>query len=168
MMTTTLHWVDGPWTGRLALAARPRGGEWLGDEIAAWRASGIDTVLSLLTTEEERDLDIANEQRESLAQQMKFISFPIPDREVPASEGSFNQLIERVDSDLATGGNVVVHCRQGIGRTGLVAACLLLKHGLTPETAVRTLSNARGIPVPETEQQRHWIDHYAESFAAAR
>jgi len=28
-MLTELHWVDGPWPGRLAVAARPRGGDWL-------------------------------------------------------------------------------------------------------------------------------------------
>ncbi len=35
MLGTTLYWVRGPWPGKLALAARPRGGEWLDDEIAA-------------------------------------------------------------------------------------------------------------------------------------
>ena len=57
-MATELHWVHGPWAGRLALAARPRGGDWLRDEILGWKRSGIDTVCSLLTKEEERDLDV--------------------------------------------------------------------------------------------------------------
>ena len=58
-MGTELHWVPGPWPGRLALAARPRGGDWLEDEMAAWKQSGVDTVFSLLTAAEEHDLDIA-------------------------------------------------------------------------------------------------------------
>ena len=53
-MWTELYWVDGPWLGKLALAARPRGGDWLEDEMANWRRAGIDTVLSLLTPEEEQ------------------------------------------------------------------------------------------------------------------
>jgi len=59
-MPTNLYWADGPWPGKLALAARPRGGDWLEDEIAAWRKAGADTVLSLLTPDEEQDLDLKN------------------------------------------------------------------------------------------------------------
>jgi len=168
MMSTKLHWVDGPWPGKLALAARPRGGEWLEDEIASWRGSGVDTVFSLLTGEEEQDLDITSERAEAQAHGMNFLSFPIPDRQVPASEGRFADAIEQLDMELASGKNVVVHCRQGIGRTGLVAACLLLTKGVAPETAVRRLSAARGAAVPETAEQRSWIDHYAESLAMPR
>jgi protein-tyrosine phosphatase len=126
----------------------PGGGDWLEDEIASWRGAGIDAVLSLLTPGEEHDLDLMAEQRETKAKGMEFISFPIPDREVPDSEAVMASALEELDRALSSGKNVVVHCRQGVGRTGLVAACLLVSKGLTPETAVRTLSAARGVPVP--------------------
>src|SRR5207253_1157392 len=74
-MWTKLHWVSGPWPGRLAVATRPRGGDWLEDEIASWRQAGIDTVFSLLTPEEERDLDLADEGHQVRAHGMKFESF---------------------------------------------------------------------------------------------
>jgi protein-tyrosine phosphatase len=61
----------------------------------------------------------------------------------------------------------VVHCRQGIGRTGLIAACLLVAQGAAPDAAVHNLSAARGLPVPETAEQRRWIDHYAATLAEA-
>ena len=54
MTGTELHWVDGPWPGKLAMAARPRGGEWLQDELEGWRLAGVHTILSLLTPEEAR------------------------------------------------------------------------------------------------------------------
>ena len=60
-MGTELHWVDGPWPGRLAIAARPRGGDWLEDEMAHWHHSGVDTVLSLLSPDEEHTLGLDNE-----------------------------------------------------------------------------------------------------------
>lgn len=164
-MSTELHWVDGPWPGKLAMASRPRGGDWLEDEMAAWRQAGIDTVLSLLTPEEARDLDLKREPQEVRTQGMKFASLPIPDREVPNSESEVSAALDRLDADLAAGRNVVIHCRQGIGRTGLVAACLLIAKGLTPEVAVKTLSAARGNQVPETTEQRRWIDHYAAVLA---
>jgi len=92
MMSTQLHWIDGPWPGKLALAARPRGGEWLDDEIQAWRRQGIGVVFSLLTPEEEDDLDIAAEASIARTHGMNFLSFPILDRQVPDSEPSFHRL----------------------------------------------------------------------------
>ena len=166
MMWTKLHWVDGPWPGKLALAARPRGGDWLEDEITSWQRGGVNTVFSLLTDEEEHDLDIAREEAVVQAHGMNFLSFPIPDRQVPDSESNLAKALDLLNGELAAGKNVVLHCRQGIGRTGLVAACLLLTKGIDPETAIRRLSAARGASVPETPEQRRWIDHYAESFAA--
>ncbi len=150
MSGTKLHWVDGRWPGKVALAARPRGGEWLDDEMAAWKRSGVDTILSFLTREEERDLDLLREARESHAHGMRFLSYPIPDRQVPSSESDLVQLLAELDAELSAGRNVVMHCRQGIGRTGLVAACLLVTKGVDPEVAVTRLSDARGIPLPET------------------
>ena len=51
-MWTTLYWIDGPWKGKLALSGRPRGGDWLKDEIAHWKQARINTVVLLLTPEE--------------------------------------------------------------------------------------------------------------------
>jgi len=167
-MWTELHWVVGPWPGKLALASRPRGGDWLGDEMAAWRGAGIGTVLSLLTPEEEADLDLKQEGREVEAYGMRFASLPIPDRQVPNSESEVSAVLDRMEADLTAGKNVVVHCRQGVGRTGLVAACLLVSKGVTPDSAVKTISAARGNPVPETVEQRRWIDHYAAILAGAK
>lgn len=167
-MATQLHWVDGPWRGRLALASRPRGGDWLEDEIAGWQLSGIGTVLSLLTPEEEKDLNLRDEAKQVKAQGMEFLSLPIPDRQVPGSESEVTAALDQLDTRLSLGKNVVVHCRQGIGRTGLVAACLLVSKGLNPDTAVESVSTARGMAVPETTEQRNWIDHYAAVLAGAK
>jgi len=160
-MSTKLYWADGPWPGKLAMASRPRGDDWLEDEIASWRRQGVDTVASLLTREEEDDLGLGNEEQHAKARGMRFVSFPIPDREVPESDAKVAAVLEKLDADLSSGKNVVVHCRQGVGRTGLMAAGLLVMKGLNPEAAVKTLSAARGISVPETAAQRRWIDHYA-------
>lgn len=167
-MLTKLYWVGGPWAGKLAMAARPRGGDWLADEMSAWRQSGVDAVLSLLTPEEEQDLDLKQESSAVKARGMKFASLPIPDRQVPNSESEVSDALDRLDADLSAGKNVVIHCRQGIGRTGLIAACLLVGKGETPEAAVKALTAARRVPVPETTEQRRWIDHYATVAASAK
>jgi protein-tyrosine phosphatase len=163
-MTSELHWVKGPWSGKLALAARPRGGDWLADELARWKRAAIDNVVSLLTSDEERELNLEDEDRKVRAQGMEFLSLPISDRQVPHSEANLNSLLQQMDAALAAGKNVLVHCRQGIGRTGLLAACLLVKKGWDPESAVELVSAARGTTVPETPEQRKWIDQFAASL----
>jgi protein-tyrosine phosphatase len=168
MIDTELYWIDGPWPGKLALAARPRGGEWLKDEIASWQRVGVKTILSLLTPDEEEELDLLNEAAEAKAHRMRFLEFPIRDRDVPDSEADLRIVLEQVDRELSSGKNVLLHCRHGIGRTGLVAACLLLSKGLNAETALNRLAAARGVPLPETPGQRQWIDHYALNLANAR
>jgi protein-tyrosine phosphatase len=164
-MRAELYWLDGPWPGKLAVAARPRGGDWLSDEIENWKSAGIKAVLSLLTAEEEAELNLQSESREAKAQGLGYLSFPIPDRQVPKSEARLSEILDKATHELATGKNLVVHCRQGIGRSGLVAACLLIKSGLSPGAAVDKVSAARGISVPETDEQRDWIDHFAAAAA---
>ena len=168
MKLTELHWVDGPWQGKLALAARPRGGEWLEDEMTHWSGEGVDTIVSLLEGEEERDLDLSGEGREARKHGMRFKSLPIGDRQVPESDIAFARAIDELDSELGAGRNVLVHCRQGIGRTGLVAGSLFILKGFKPDVALSRLSEARGIPVPETAEQRLWLHQHAEMFSSAR
>lgn len=163
MKGTPLYWATGPWPGRLALAARPRGGEWLDDEIQHWQREGIGAVLSLLTPDEEKALDLTDEASTVRKRDLVFYSFPIVDRDVPTSSASLTQAVRRLDTKLEAGYHVVIHCRQGAGRAGLVAACLLVMNGSEPEAAVQHLTSVRGVPVPETPEQRRWIDQYAET-----
>lgn len=145
------------WLGKLYVAPRPRGGDWLCDETARWRKSGIQTVLSLLTQEEESELGIQDEATEVTKQGMRFISFPIPDRSVPASSTAAVEVLDEVHDELQRGKNVLVHCRQGVGRAGMVAASLLVLDGTEPRAAIKEVSNARGVPIPETPEQERWI-----------
>lgn len=145
------------WPGKLYVSPRPRGGDWLSDETARWRQSGIQTVLSLLTKEEESELAIQDEGEEVTKQGMRFISFPIPDRGIPASSTAADEMLDEVHDELQRGKNVLVHCRQGIGRAGMVAASLLVLDGAEPEAAIKKVSKARGVPVPETPDQEQWI-----------
>ncbi len=96
-------------------------------------------MFSRLTHQEEHDLNLANEQAEVTAHGMTFLSFPIPDREVPDSESRLARALEELEEELSRGRNVALHCRQGIGRAGLVAACLFLTKGIAPEAAVQRL-----------------------------
>ena len=164
-MKTALYWMPGSWSGRLAIMPRPRGGDWLKDEIQSWRRSGVDGVVSLLTPDEMADLSLADERGLCQANGIQFFSFPITDRGVPSSREAFSDLVTKLAEQLADGKNIAVHCRQGIGRAALVAICLLVLSGIDPEAAIQRVSTARGCSVPETPEQRRWVADFAKSLA---
>lgn len=95
-MKADLSWIPGPWRGRLAIASRPRGGDWLDDEAGAWRQADIDVVVSLLENVEAAQLDLLHERQAAEDHAINFISFPIPDRGVPASMQEAVALIARI------------------------------------------------------------------------
>jgi protein-tyrosine phosphatase len=163
-MRTELYWIEGPWRGRLAIMPRPRGGDWLEDEIQSWRRAGVDMVVSLLTREEQSELNLSDEESLCRANSIEFVSFPIVDRGVPSSAETFSEQVIKLAEQLANGRNIAVHCRQGIGRAALVAICLLAVSGIAPTAAIERVGKARGCPVPETSEQRRWIMDFATSL----
>jgi predicted protein tyrosine phosphatase len=156
-MAAEFYEVPGPWPGRLVIVPRPRGGDWLADEVNAWHRAGVQVVVSLLTPDEAADLGIADEGTVSRATGIEFISFPIPDRGVPESAAATTALLTRLAAALAAGKTVAVHCRQGIGRSAVIAAGLLIRAGMDADAAVRQVATARGLAVPETVEQRKWL-----------
>jgi protein-tyrosine phosphatase len=53
-----------------------------------------------------------------------------------------------------------VHCRGCIGRSTVTAACALIHLGWKPESALVAIQAARGVLVPQTQEQEDWILHY--------
>jgi protein-tyrosine phosphatase len=157
--------VEGPWKGKLAIAARPRGGDWLEDEIVAWHRQGVTTVVSLLTPEEERELDLVEESATAKLHGLGFLSLPVQDREVPASESEVTAMLARLHEILSSGRSAVFHCRQGVGRAGLLASCMLVFEGKPPLEAIQVVSQARGVEIPETPDQRAWVLNYRVATA---
>lgn len=165
-MKPQLFWLPGPWRGHLAIAARPRGDDWLEDEALSWRRAGIDAVVSLLEPDEAEPLGLASEDREFSGAGIEFISFPIPDRGIPQSGARAIALLKDIVRRLEGGQAVAIHCRQGIGRSGLFASGALIVAGMEPDEAVEAVSSARGLPIPETDQQLRWIHDLSPTMAA--
>jgi protein-tyrosine phosphatase len=165
---TELYEIDGPWPGRLAVAPRPRGGDWLADEIGAWQRTGVRLVVSMLTAEEAIELELSSEAAECRTAGIVFVSYPITDRGVPESVAAFRQLLTTLTGCLDDGQMVIAHCRQGIGRAGLIAVGLLVTAGIGVADAVEQVTRARGRPVPETDGQRRWIEIMGREVSAGQ
>src|SRR4051794_40652320 len=121
IMLTDLDWIEGPWRGRLAIMPRPRGADWVEDEIQALRSAEGHGVLSLLTFEEQTELNLDAEEELCRSNGIEFLFFPIEDRGIPASSAAFSDLLAKLAEQLAGGKNIAIHCRQGIGRAALAA-----------------------------------------------
>ncbi len=163
VMVADVYWIEGSWRGHLGILSRPRGGDWLKDEVRSWRDGGLGGVVSLLTPEEVREFALNQEEKWCNAYGIQFRAFSIPDRGVPASVDGFTHLVQDIEKALKSGEKMGVHCRQGIGRSAIVAAVLLVSAGKTPETAWKTISQARGLPVPDTIEQREWVKGFAQA-----
>jgi protein-tyrosine phosphatase len=162
-MTATLYWVDAALPGRLAVAPRPRHADWLADEIRSWEGAGVDTVVSLLCDDEIAELELQNEAGFCADYGIEFLRFPIKDRGVPESAKDARAFVSDLSHRLSEGLAVLVHCRAGIGRTGMIAACCLIASGMTPDDAFARIAEAPGTRVPDTEDQRRWAEGFASS-----
>jgi protein-tyrosine phosphatase len=165
-MPAKVFWVAGPWRGRLGILPRPRGGDWLVDDTSAWRQAGIDVVVSLLEPEEEAQLVLEGEAAAAAVSGIDFRPLPIPDRGVPTSRESVVELANEILDALEAGRNVAVHCRQGIGRSGMIVGGVLVAAGTDLGAALKTIKESRGLEVPETEEQRRWLGDFASWLVA--
>jgi protein-tyrosine phosphatase len=156
--------IDGPWSGELAIISRPRGGEWLEDELRSLKEAEFAVLLSLLTKDEAKELGVVKEAELSAKCGLDFLSFPIPDLGVPDSPVAARNVLVQLLDQLHSGKKIAVHCRQGIGRSALIVASLLVMAGLEPSAAFRKVSAARGLDVPETSQQRDWVMELAHNI----
>ena len=146
---------------------RPRGGDWLSDEVRDWKSAGIDVVVSTLTSDEIAELDLVQEAALCQAYGLEYTAFPFADRGVPPSVRATADLLHQLEGKLVDGKSIGIHCRQGIGRSALLAACLLVLAGVDHETALQCVGAARGCAVPETAEQHEWVTKFSRDFLAA-
>jgi protein-tyrosine phosphatase len=119
----------------------------------------LDIVVSLLEKDEAVELGLDREGDAARSNDIQFVSFPIPDRGVPESTQGALFLLRSIEAALNDGKTVAVHCRQGIGRSGLIAVGVLVASGASVEKAIDAVSVARGESVPETRVQLYWLRH---------
>ena len=155
-MDPEVWWIAPVGNGRIGIMARPRGGDWLADDLAALKQAGVKIVVSLLESHEVEEFDLGDEQIMAEAIGLEFIRLPIADRGVPEVQAAVRLTSELIDS-VAQGSNVVIHCRQGLGRAPLIAAAVLVSSNIDADEAFRMISTARGTEVPETEEQKMWV-----------
>ena len=83
--------------------------------------------------------------------------FPIPDFSIP-TPSQMTTILNTLDSALAEGHTIYLHCHGGRGRTGTVVGCWLVRHGITGKQALARIAELRGDQEsPETDEQRVFV-----------
>jgi protein-tyrosine phosphatase len=160
-----MHGAEIFWIGRdpglgLAIVLRPRGWDWLDEDLERLRRGSIDTLVCLLDEAEAAELGLEEELAKAYEVGLDFLSHPIPDREVPGDMAAFRAFAKKIAGRLRKGEQIGIHCRASIGRSTILAACVLIQLGWTPREALKAIERARGCPVPDTPEQRDWIVRY--------
>jgi protein-tyrosine phosphatase len=153
------YWIETGIPAKLAIMPAPNGGNRLEGEIRTLKREATDVLVSLLTPDEEFDLGLEHERAACSGHGIRFRSFPIPDRDIPASTEAFLKFLDTLHHDLLQGRSIVAHCRAGIGRSSLLLAALLRREGLSTDDAFRRITQARRMLVPDTPAQLHWVEN---------
>ncbi len=133
----------------------------------AIRNAGTTHLISLLEHSEADQLGLASEKQWCAKHQLTFLQYPIDDYSIPMRQSHFAQFIEELFTLITQGAHIVIHCRGGIGRSGLAASSVLLHAGFQADNAMETVSAARGETTPETHDQIAFIQQM-ETLIGAR
>lgn len=101
--------------------------------------------------------------------QVQHLRHPIRDQSVPGDVAQMTAILDAIDAAISAGKTVYVHCWGGIGRTGTVIGCWLVRHGHTGEGALEVLGQHwRGVEKvhrrprsPETDEQWEYVRAWA-------
>ena len=88
---------------------------------------------------------------------VRAIWFPVPDLHAPDLDPMLD-LLRQMHDRLEAGEVLLVHCGDGIGRAGTVAAALLITLGLSLEDAIVTVAEHRPMAGPEAGTQRELLE----------
>lgn len=159
-------WV-GPAQGRLGLTICPgkkdRSRQWdrdLREDLRVIHDWGATTVVTLIEDHEFRLLGIEDLGEEVNRQGMDWMHLPICDVDIPderfeiAWEIAGPTLHRRVDN----GEGILIHCRGGLGRTGVVAGLILVERGFDPRDAINQVRAVRPHAIETRAQERYVLN----------
>lgn len=121
------------------------------------RQTEATILVSLVEEHEFRLLGVEALGEEAIGRGLRWVHLPIRDRSIPdaAFEQRWVQAGEELRQHLRDGKLIVLHCMGGLGRTGTIAARLLVELGEDPVQAIRRVREARPGTLETEEQERY-------------
>ena len=130
----------------------------LNEDLQIIRNWGASTVVSLIEDHEFEFLQVSELGEAVRHLDMDWIHLPIRDVDIPDHrfEVGWNLHGPEIHRRIQIGNKILIHCRGGIGRTGLVAARILVEQGCVPGDAVRQVRAVRRGAI-ETRAQENYV-----------
>jgi ADP-ribosyl-[dinitrogen reductase] hydrolase len=132
----------------------------LNEDLKVVRAWGATIVVTLIEDHEFRLLGLESLGEDIRGLGMDWMHLPIRDVDVPDErfEDAWFQAGATLHARLDAGDRILIHCRGGVGRTGLVAGRLLVERGCVPRTAVNRVRAVRPNAIETMEQERYVLN----------
>lgn len=132
------------------------------DAIKRWGAS---TVLSLIEDHEFEMLGVSELGETVKARGIEWVHFPIRDLDTPTDDAmsTWAATSAQLHATLERGGRVLVHCRGGLGRAGMIAALMMTERGWSAPQAISDVRSVRPGAI-ETEEQESWVTRRARHY----
>lgn len=124
------------------------------EAIAAW---GACALVTLVEQRELHELAVADMGEQVRCRHMAWFHLPIADYNVPDStfETRWDEAGAQLRALLARGFDIVIHCKGGLGRAGMIAARLLIELGERADEAIRSVRAVRPGAIETAEQERY-------------
>ena len=93
---------------------------------------------------------------------IKYKRIPIQDMSTP-KKTEMEEILNYIDQEISAGEKIYVHCLRGLGRTGIVIGCYLVRHGETGEKAIKKIASLRKnlpnrwLQSPQTDMQKEFV-----------
>jgi len=122
------------------------------------------TLVTLIEAHEFIFLNIENLRKKAFELDINSIWFPIKDGSVPncgdETLAKFDAFISYLQTLLQIGENLVIHCMGGMGRAGLITACLLIKSGKNSSEAIKVVRAHRKGAVETIYQEEFALNYF--------
>ncbi len=136
----------------------------------AFLECGIRTFIDLTHPHELLPYEpVLKEQARLYDNMAVYHRFAIRDHSIPSAQ-TMSLILDTIDSAIQSGSPVYVHCWGGVGRTGTVVGCYLVRHGMSAEEALKrvdmlykTRPSRDFIRSPETQQQCDFVRGWRET-----
>jgi protein-tyrosine phosphatase len=109
------------------------------------KEAGAAALLTLMPSEELRQNDVNDLPEQCRQRGIEWFHLPIEDDQAPGSafQSAWALSRERLKQLLGEGQNIAIHCKGGSGRTGLIAAQLLIECGMPLRAAIKQVQTLR-------------------------